>query len=334
MISTRTSPLTLAVSMYGRFGWWLAGSSGAGGALLLGYALLQLGEVELAAEEGCDRVEGGGSDEAEHRVAEAECDPGGDEQKADQRRELLTPATPRRSGSGLRRSSATPTSRPDTGRASTSSTSGSQTTSSRIRSSATRSRAPGDDPRRWPRSSRALSSSQAPRESSLPMGVDGLPGLGVSVARKGRAQSAAASLPSAASSYGSPTAYTRGGRGKVKDEGDREAERKRRRGRPLSFTRRCDLPRAGQPRASDSSMFTRAAGGHAQRAAGSGELAAGEGQQPEAQRKRDDGGHAHSFLCSGGDMSRLGLAVRGSQAIRSWSADMLWRTPDGSDRND
>jgi hypothetical protein len=42
--------------MYGRFGWWLAGSSGAGGALLLGYALLQLGEVELAAEVVCVRV--------------------------------------------------------------------------------------------------------------------------------------------------------------------------------------------------------------------------------------------------------------------------------------
>ena len=51
--------------------------------------MLQIGEVELAAEEGCDCVEGGGTDEAEHRVSEAECDLGGDEQKADQRRKLL-----------------------------------------------------------------------------------------------------------------------------------------------------------------------------------------------------------------------------------------------------
>ncbi len=37
-------------------------------------------------------------------------------------------------------------------------------------------------------------------------------------------------------------------------------------------------------------------GGHAERAAGCGELAAGKGQQPEAQYERDNGGHVHSFL--------------------------------------
>jgi hypothetical protein len=37
-------------------------------------------------------------------------------------------------------------------------------------------------------------------------------------------------------------------------------------------------------------------GGHAQRAAGCGELATGNGQQPKAQYERDNGGHMHSFL--------------------------------------
>lgn len=37
-------------------------------------------------------------------------------------------------------------------------------------------------------------------------------------------------------------------------------------------------------------------GGHAERAAGCGELVAGKGQQAEAQYERDNGGHVHSFL--------------------------------------
>jgi len=52
------------------------------------HPLLELAEIDLPLEHGRDSGEDSGADEAEHRGAEAEADPGGDEGEAEQGEEL------------------------------------------------------------------------------------------------------------------------------------------------------------------------------------------------------------------------------------------------------